>query len=187
VYYREILQKIMDITDGISPDEFRKFIEIIINSPRIYVVGAGRSGMVTRAFAMRLVHLGRKVFVVGETVTAALRKGDTLLAVSSSGKTTLVVETARAAKSLKGRVVAITSDLNAPLATLADAIVLIPSKVRPREYPHYEVGELMGGRFMPLGTLFEISVLIFFEACVIELMNRLGVKEEQMKKIHANI
>ncbi|KPJ68548.1 MAG: 6-phospho 3-hexuloisomerase, partial [Syntrophobacter sp. DG_60] len=77
----------MDITDGISPDEFKKFIEIIINSPRIYVVGAGRSGMVARAFAMRLVHLGRKVFVVGETVTPALRKEDTLLAVSGSGKT----------------------------------------------------------------------------------------------------
>ncbi len=187
MYYREILKEIMNITDRISPDEFREFIEIVINSPRIYVVGAGRSGMVAKAFAMRLVHLGIKVFVVGETVTPALREGDTLLAVSSSGKTALVVETAKAAKSLKGKVVAITSDPDAPLAGLADAIVLIPTKVRPKEYPHYEVGELMGTPFMPLGTLFETSVMIFFEACVVELMNRLGVKEEQMKKIHANI
>ena len=187
MHYREILQRIMDITDKISRDEFEKFIEITINSPRVYVVGSGRSGMVARTFAMRLVHLGRKVFAVGETVTPALREGDTLLAVSGSGKTTLVVETAKATKSLKGKVVAITSDLDAPLAKLADAIVLIPTKIRLKEYPHYEVGELIGAPFMPLGTLFEVSVLIFFEACVIELMNRLGVKEEEMRKIHANI
>jgi 6-phospho-3-hexuloisomerase len=187
MYYREILQKIMDITDQINPDEFRKFIKIIINSPRIYVVGAGRSGMVARTFAMRLVHLGIKVFAVGETVTPALREEDTLLAISSSGKTALVVEIAKATKALKGKVVAITSDLDAPLAKLADSMVLIPSKIRPREYPYYEVGELIGAPFMPLGTLFETSVMIFFEACVIELMNKLGVKEEEMEKIHANI
>jgi 6-phospho-3-hexuloisomerase len=52
---------------------------------------------------------------------------------------------------------------------------------------HYEVGELMGTTLTPLGTLFEISALVFFESCVAELMRQLGVKEERMKKVHANL
>jgi len=187
MYYREILKRITEITERINPQDFEKFIDVIKNSPRVYVVGAGRSGLVAKAFAMRLVHLGIKVFVVGETVTPALREGDTLLAVSGSGKTAIVIETAKAARSLKGKVVAVTSDPESPLAKMADLVVIIPSQIRPKEHVHYEVGELMGSSITPLGTLFEVSTLIFFEACVAELMRQLGVKEEEMKRIHANL
>ena len=77
MHYKEILERIGEITDHISEKECVEFINTIKSSPRIYVVGAGRSGLVAKAFAMRLVHLGIKVFVVGETVTPALRAGDT--------------------------------------------------------------------------------------------------------------
>ena len=187
MHYRKILQKITDITDRIYPEEFAKFVQTVKDAPRIYVVGAGRSGLVAKAFAMRLVHLGIKVFAVGETVTPALREGDILLAVSGSGRTALVIETAKAAKALKGKVIAITSNPDSPLAQLADLVVVIPSKARPKQYSHYEVGELMGSSLTPLGTLFEVSTLIFFEACVAELMRQLGVREEEMRKVHANI
>ncbi|MDL1956578.1 MAG: 6-phospho-3-hexuloisomerase [Candidatus Desulfofervidus auxilii] len=187
MYYREIIKRIAEITERINPKEFEEFVKTVKNSPRIYVVGAGRSGLVAKAFAMRLVHLGIKVFVVGETVTPALREGDSLLAVSGSGKTAIVVETAKAAKSLKGNVIAVTSDPDSPLAKMANLVVIIPSKIRPKEHVHYEVGELMGSSITPLGTLFEVSTLIFFEACVAELMKQLGVKEEEMKRVHANL
>ncbi len=187
MHYRKILQKITDITDRIRPEDFFNFIEVVKNAPRIYVVGAGRSGLVAKAFAMRLVHLGIKVFVVGETVTPALREEDVLLAVSGSGKTALVVETAKAAKTLRGKVLAVTSNSESPLAKLADLVVIIPSEARKKDYPHYEVGELMGSSLTPLGTLFELSAMIFFEACVAELMRQMNIKEEEMRRIHANL
>ena len=187
MHYKEILERIKEITERISEKESVEFINLIKTSPRVYVVGAGRSGLVAKAFAMRLVHLGIKVFVVGETVTPALREGDILLAVSGSGRTAVVVEAAKAAKAARGKVAAVTSDAQSPLAKLADFIVIIPSRIRPKEHVHYEVGELLGSSLTPLGTLFEVSTLIFFESCVAELMRQLGVKEEEMKKIHANI
>jgi 6-phospho-3-hexuloisomerase len=187
MHYQKILEIIKQVTECIKEEETIKFLDIIKKSPRVYVVGAGRSGLMIRAFAMRLVHLGVKIFVVGETVTPALRKGDTLLAISGSGKTALVIETAKAARALKGKVVAVTSDASSPLAKLADLVVTIPSKIGFKEYVHYEVGELMGTTLTPLGTLFEISALVFFESCVAELMRQLGVKEERMKKVHANL
>ena len=90
-------------------------------------------------------------------------------------------------KAAKGKVAAVTSDAQSPLAKLADLIVIIPSRIRHKEHVHYEVGELLGSALTPLGTLFEVSTLIFFESCVAELMRQLGVKEEEMQKIHANI
>jgi 6-phospho-3-hexuloisomerase len=186
-YYPFILSKIKEVTDRISPEDFDKFINLIIKTPRIYIIGAGRSGLVSKAFGMRLVHLKKKVFIVGETITPAMRKGDALIAVSGSGKTTWVVETAKASKCLSGKVVAITWDPKSELAKSADIVVQIPSEAIQREISGYTTRELMGIPLPPLGSLFEISTLIFFEACVLELMNRLGIEEDEMRKIHANL
>ncbi len=186
-YYPFILGKIKEITDRISPEDFDRFINFVIKAPRIYIIGAGRSGLVAKAFGMRLVHLKKKVFIVGETITPAMRKGDALVAVSGSGKTTWVVETARASKALGGKVAAITWDPNSELTNLADIVIVIKSEAIPREITGYTTRELMGLPLPPLGSLFEISTLIFFEACVLELMSRLGIEEEEMRKIHANL
>lgn len=186
-YYPFILGKIKKITEKISPKEFDNFINLLIKAPRLYIIGAGRSGLVAKAFGMRLVHLKKKVFVVGETITPAMRKGDVLIAVSGSGKTTWVIETAKASKSLGGKVAAITWDPKSDLANLADVIVVIKSEAIPREVRGYTTRELMGLPLPPMGSLFEISTLIFFEACVLELMSLLGIEEEEMKKIHANL
>lgn len=186
-YYPFILSKIKEVTERISSEDFDNFINLIIESPRIYVIGAGRSGLVAKAFGMRLVHLKKKVFIVGETITPAMREGDTLIAVSGSGKTTWVVETAKASKALGGKVATITWAPESELARLADTVVIIKSEAIPREVSGYTTRELMGIPLPPLGSLFEISTLIFFEACVLELMTRLGIAEEEMRKIHANL
>jgi 6-phospho-3-hexuloisomerase len=44
---------------------------------RILVMGAGRSGLVGRAFAMRLLHLGYNAYVLGETIVPAIRERST--------------------------------------------------------------------------------------------------------------
>ena len=186
-YYPFILGKIKDITDEISHEEFDKFVTLLIESSRIYIIGAGRSGLVAKAFGMRLVHLKKKVFIVGETITPAMRKGDTLIAVSGSGKTTWVVETAKASKALGGKVAVITWDPESELARLTDIVVQIKSEAIKRDISGYTTRELIGTPLPPLGSLFEISTLIFFEACVLELMTRLGIQEEEMRKIHANL
>jgi 6-phospho 3-hexuloisomerase len=182
-----ILGKVSQVAQRISPQEADAFIELLIKAPRVYLIGAGRSGLVARAFGMRLVHLRKKVFIVGETITPALRRADVLVAVSGSGKTTWVVETARAARQLGGRVAALTWDRNSQLAQLAELVVLVPSEALPRQVAGYTTRELMGIPPPPLGSLFEISTLVFFEACVLELMSRLGIAEEEMRRIHANL
>ena len=85
------------------------------------------------------------------------------------------------------KVAAITWDPGSELANLGDIVVVIKSEAIPRKITGYTTRELMGLPLPPLGSLFEISTLIFFEACVLELMNRLGIEEKEMRKIHANL
>ena len=59
----------------------------IIDSKTIFLMGAGRSGLAAKAFAMRLMHLGFDVYVVGETTTPAVQPDDLVIAVSGSGET----------------------------------------------------------------------------------------------------
>lgn len=187
MHYPFILDKIKEITEKVSEKEFLDFVDFVKRTPRIYIIGAGRSGLVAKAFGMRLVHLKKKVFIVGETITPAMRKGDLLVAVSGSGKTTSVVEVARAAKGIGGQVAGITSNRDSELDSLSDRTVIIPSEIIPRDISSYDLRNIMGVPLPPMGSLFEISVLIFFEACVLELMKQLGIEEEEMKKIHANL
>jgi len=163
----------------VSEGEVSELVEEVIGhrgGGRIFVVGAGRSGLVGRAFAMRLMHLGLNAYVVGETITPALRSGDTLIAISRSGRTRTVVEIARLARKAGGRVIAITSSKRSPLARISDHAIRIPSK--------------LGGGLEcapPLGTLFELSCWIFLDAVVAELMERLAVREEDMRSRHTNL
>ncbi|MEM3063061.1 MAG: SIS domain-containing protein, partial [Nitrososphaerota archaeon] len=102
----EILSQIKDSLSKIDKEQIEKFIDMLVNARgrKILISGAGRTGLVARAFAMRLMHLGYLVYVVGETITPSLEKDDILIAISGSGTTTLVVEAAKAAKIIGSKV-----------------------------------------------------------------------------------
>ena len=120
--YLEIATFIFRALDTIKLDEIEKFVktieEIYRANKKILVVGVGRSGLVGRAFAMRLRHLGARSYVVGETITPSVEEGDLLVAISGSGSTQIVVAAAEAAKRMKSKVAAITTYYDSPLGTL---------------------------------------------------------------------
>jgi 6-phospho-3-hexuloisomerase len=91
---RLMASKIGAISFALSDDEIEKFIGEIMGAQRIYVMGAGRSGLVAKAFAMRMMHLGFQAYVVGETITPALRQGDLMVIFSGSGRTKTVADIA---------------------------------------------------------------------------------------------
>ena len=76
----------------ISNNEVDACINELLTAERTYVLGAGRSGLVAKAFAMRLMHLGLRTYVVGETITPAMKEGDTIVAYSGSGETKSIAE-----------------------------------------------------------------------------------------------
>jgi 6-phospho-3-hexuloisomerase len=191
--YLEIANFILSALNSIKLEEIENFVkaieEIYRGNRKILVIGVGRSGLVGRAFAMRLRHLGARSYVVGETITPSVEEGDLLVAISGSGSTQVVVAAAEAAKKMKARVAAVTSYYDSPLGRLADLVVLVPGRTKLASMDDYFARQILGIHepLSPLGTLFEDTAMVVLDAIIAELMKRLGKNESDLAKRHANI
>ena len=81
-----VIGKISEILDATDESYAEKMTEMLDSAKRIFVSGAGRSKLVGNFFAMRLVHGGYDVSVVGEIVTPSIKNGDLLIIISGSGE-----------------------------------------------------------------------------------------------------
>jgi len=188
---RLMAQHIAAIAGSISDEEVEGFIGEILHARRIYVMGAGRSGLVAKAFAMRLMHLGLASYVVGETITPAMQPGDLVVVFSGSGMTKTVADIAETAREIGGRVALITSNKDSRIGRVADALVIIEhhrDEVRD-EGAEFEIRQVMGEHksFAPLGTLFETAAMVFADAVISRLMEITKTDERELKDRHANI
>ncbi|MGS0523866.1 SIS domain-containing protein [Zobellia nedashkovskayae] len=104
-----------------------------------------------KAAAMRFMHLGYKVHVVGETTSPAIRKGDVLIAGSGSGTTGGIVGAAKTAKIVGAKVVCFTTNMDSPLALLANYSVKIPAAQKQlketRRFPNNTQAVFLSSRF----------------------------------------
>ncbi|RUM47336.1 MAG: 6-phospho-3-hexuloisomerase [Hyperthermus sp.] len=190
---REIALFIDRVAERLNAGQVEKLLDALISSykrrAKVLVMGAGRSGLVGKAFAMRLMHLGFNVYVLGETITPSIGRGDLVVAISGSGRTKLIVTAAEAAKKVEATVAAITSYPESPLGQLADIVVEVPGRTKSAPDIDYFARQILGIHepLAPLGTLFEDTALAFLDGIVVELMNRLGKKEDDLRAKHANI
>lgn len=182
-----LLSGIGGIVQGIEDDEINRMVEVVLNAMdnKILLLGTGRSGFVGRAFALRLMHLGFSVYVSGETITPALTPDDLVLAISGSGTTTTVVAQAEVAKSVGSKIIAVTSHPDSPLAELSDDIVVVKGRTKIDQEFDYD-GRQIAGEYdnAPLGTMFELSVMVFLDSVIAELMQKLGIHEIDLRRRH---
>lgn len=182
-----LLSGIGGIVQGIEDDEINRMVEVVLDAMdnKILLLGTGRSGFVGRAFALRLMHLGFSVYVSGETITPALTPDDLVLAISGSGTTTTVVAQAEVAKSVGSKIIAVTSHPDSPLAELSDDIVVVKGRTKIDQEFDYD-GRQIAGKYdnAPLGTMFELSVMVFLDSVIAELMQKLGIHEIDLRRRH---
>jgi 6-phospho-3-hexuloisomerase/3-hexulose-6-phosphate synthase/6-phospho-3-hexuloisomerase len=171
-----VLGKITEILAATDDSYEAKLTELLDKSSRIFVSGAGRSGLIARFFVMRLMHAGYEAYLVGEVVTPSVRDSDMLLVISGSGGTEQLIAFANRAKKIGAQVVLISAKRDSALGDIADAVFEIG---KPDLY-----GAVVG---MPMGTVFELSTLIFLEALISHFIHEKGIPEEQMKERHANL
>lgn len=180
-------------------DSVSEMLDMILNARSVFVLGTGRSGLVGRAFATRLMHLGLRVHVVGESTTPALHSDDLVVAISGSGETLSIVDLGQVVKKIGAPLAVITSQPDSTLGRVADLNVKIFGRAKDGkgdylarhlrgEYTELQLMELQQAEFSnlaPLGTTFEITTLVFLDAAIAELMVRLNKKAEDLE--HGNI
>jgi len=181
-----IARHIKKVASNLDTGSVTLLVKGIMDSEKIFLMGAGRSGLAAKACAMRLMHLGFNVFVVGETTTPAVGPQDLVIAVSGSGETSSISNLGGIVKKIGSKLAVITSNKDSKLGHISDIVVIIPG--RPKEdviYGDYHERRMIGyPQLAPLGTIFEISALVFLDAVVSELMVRTGAREAELMKRH---
>ncbi|MFW5976695.1 MAG: 6-phospho-3-hexuloisomerase [Bacillota bacterium] len=173
-----ILKEIKGVLKKIENEDYKKIFELIKNSERIFVSGQGRSGLVGKMFAMRLFHLGFETYVIGETITPAINKRDLLVACSGSGETGKTVVDAETAKNVDAKVLLFTVNINSTLAEMADHMLIFSLGGKNKS----SSGSVQFG-----GSLFEQSLLIFFDSLVLYIKKQLDISDREMGEIHTNL
>ncbi|WP_456365389.1 bifunctional 3-hexulose-6-phosphate synthase/6-phospho-3-hexuloisomerase [Thermococcus sp.] len=186
---KDITEHIENVAESLKLGQVRGFVDAMIGANKIFIYGAGRSGLVGKAFAMRLMHLDFNVYVVGETITPAFEPGDLLIAISGSGETKSIVDAAQIARAEGGKVVAITSYANSTLGKLADVVLEIPGRTKA-DVPTDYIARQMLTKYKwiaPMGTLFEDSTMVFLDGVIALLMATFQKTEKDMRKKHATL
>ncbi|ADV51182.1 3-hexulose-6-phosphate isomerase [Cellulophaga algicola DSM 14237] len=174
-----IINEHIKLIHTLKYEEIAALIPVINNADRLFVMGAGRTGLMMKAAAMRLMHLGYTVHVVGETTAPAIMKGDLLIAGSGSGNTSGIVSAAETAKKVGAAVLCFTTNKESPLAQLANQTVTIPAAQKQERV------EAVSKQYA--GSLFEQSLLLVFDALIQSLWEIEGTSTSELWKRHANM
>lgn len=153
----------------------------ICKAKKVFVAGAGRSLLMLRCIAMRLMHLGFESYVVGDTTTPAYEKDDLLIFGSGSGETSGLINMANKARKIGGTIAVITIKKESTLGQLSDILVEVPAYTDKVEYADME------RPILPGGSLFEQSMLVLGDAIVLPLAEKAGVPTDRAFTRHANL
>ncbi len=169
---KELITRINTVMECIDWDHFLVLSDMLPESNRTFVTGAGRSGLVARMFGMRLMHAGLTAFVPGETITPAAGSGDLLVAISCTGSTGYTEYLVQRAKDLGAKVAVLTSVVDSPLGCLADEIVPIPVTAED---------------IVTRAAVFEHASILCLDAVFDVISERLKVDVNAFQSRHANL
>jgi 6-phospho-3-hexuloisomerase len=179
-YTSEILSELKQTLSAVKADDVNKMMGQILKADSIFVAGAGRSGLMMRAFAMRMMHMGLQVYVVGETVTPGIKASDLLIIGSGSGETKSLVSMAEKAQSIGATIAAVTIVPESTIGRMANTVIQVPATTKE---------SVNGGAatIQPMGSLYEQSILLLFDTIVLGLMRKQESEGSAMFGRHANL
>lgn len=169
-----IMAEVNEALEKVDPSISERMCEAIIGARSIFVYGVGRSGLMGKAFSVRLVQMGLDVHFVGDTTTPIVEKGDLLLVISNTGETMSAAQTANIVGRIGATVIVITSNQHSKLGRAANIMVEIQTSRREER-----------SRLAPLGTIFEVASMIYLDSLVPTLMRKLNQSEASLRKRHA--
>ncbi len=174
------LEELRNVFHTIPATTADTLVKEILKAKRICLYGVGREGLMVKAFAMRLFHLDLAVHVVGDMTTPPVGKGDLLVVSSGPGQLSTIAALLETAKNAKAKTLVITAQPKSRDAKKADVVIHLPAQTMANDTKAKT-------SVLPMGTLFEMTQLLFFEFVVMLLKETLGQSSSEMRKRHTNL
>lgn len=175
-----ILDEIKTVISDVDERKLTECANIFDKEKRIFIDGEGRSGLMGKAFAMRLMHIGYNSYVIGETITPSVKKGDIYVSISGSGETSFVVQNAEKAKKISCQLIGVTSKEGSKLASMSDFLVIVPGTTKGDSGESRKSIQL-------LSTLFDQSVHIVLDYICLLISKKDNVSNDMAIKKHSNM
>ena len=176
---RSILAEVEQVLARVDEAEVAALEQTILGAGRIAVYGLGREGLAMRGFAMRLMHLGLPVAMVGDMTTPPIGAGDLFLVSCGPGYLSTVEALARVAKEARATVAMITSQPEATLPRQADMLLVIPAQTMAEDE--------QSSSEQAMGSAFEQAMWVLFDAMVPELQQATGQTADDLRRRHTNL
>lgn len=166
---------------GVEPAALDGLAQEIAGARRVVCYGVGREGLMTRALAMRLYHLGLDAHVVGDMGCPPVGPGDLLLTSAGPGSFSTVEGLLGVARAAGARTACVTAQPDGPAPRMVDRVLVIPAQTMADDQDEAATSVL------PMGSLFEGAQFLVFELLVLALRDRLGEPAEAMRARHTNL
>jgi 6-phospho-3-hexuloisomerase len=165
---------------GVDPGEVAELAGAIAGARRIVCHGLGREGLMMRALAMRLHHLGCAAHVLGEMSAPPVGRGDLLLVSAGPGSFTTIAALVAIARDAGATTACVTAQPAGTVPRACDHVLTIPAQTMADDRG-------AAPSVLPMGSLFEGAQFVVFELLVLLLRDRLGETAETMRARHTNL
>lgn len=166
---------------GVDPGAMAGMVEELAGAGRVVCYGVGREGLMMRALAMRLYHMGLDAHVVGDMSCPPLGKGDLLVVSAGPGDFSTVMGLIGVAQRDGARVACVTAQAAGRVPAASDRVLVIPAQTMADD-----TGPAVAS-VLPMGSLFEGAQYLVFEILILMLRDHLGVPPEAMRARHTNL
>jgi len=167
------------VADRMDETMLEPSVAAIAAASRVMLYGCGREGLMMRALAMRLHHLGLTVCMQGDMAAFPLGPGDLFLCAAGPGYLSTGSALVGVAKAAGARVLVITAEPDGDTCALADQLLVIPAQTM--------ASDVGGASVLPMGSLFEGAMFLVFEVLVLRLRETLGETAVSMRTRHTNM
>lgn len=128
-FYQTVIERsnqLLDIT------YLHQLAETIKSATRIFIYGIGSSGLSAKEMMLRLLRMGFNVQSITDSHlmlinSSIVNENDFVIAISSSGETSVIVDATRIAKNNRCKVICLTSFSESTLAQQVDSFILVPN------------------------------------------------------------
>ena len=178
--YQTILEECETALGKVKEDDVKQFIELLLETEKVFFIGVGRVKLAVEAFAKRLAHLGIATYIVGQITEPAMTDKDMLVVASGSGESLVPVAIARKAKQIGGKVVHLGSNPQSSLAPITDLMVRIPVQTKL-----YLADEIQSQQ--PMSSLFEQTLLLLGDTIAKMIVEKEQIELKSLWQFHANL
>jgi 6-phospho-3-hexuloisomerase len=175
-YVKRINSELEDAIGALNQQDFNSFLDAIATASTIALHGVGREGLMMRAFAMRLFHLGYNVSVAGD-----MGAGDLLILSAGPGYFSTVDGLRAVAQRDGAKVFCLTAQRDGRTPQACDGVLLIPAQTMADDR------SAKPSSILPMGSLYELAMFVFSEIVVLELLRRTGKSFGAARDRHTNL